>query len=266
MANITGNTRVFAILADPVHQVRTPQMLNRRFEESGVDAVLVPMHVGPSELTRVVESFRFVRNFGGFIVTVPHKSSMAGLCDQLGATALACGCVNTVRRTEDGRLVGDVFDGTGFVEGLQAQGVGLEGARVLLLGAGGAAAAIALAIAQAGVARLAIANRTAERAEALVVRTREHVPEVDVKVGDGDPKGFDVVVNATSLGMREGDPLPLDVARLDPSTLVADVIMKPEMTPLLTAAAARGCPIHLGHHMLQSQVTLMTQFLLGDGD
>ncbi|MFA7437508.1 shikimate dehydrogenase [Castellaniella sp.] len=260
---ITGNTRLCAILADPVAQVRTPQALNDYFAAHGTDAVLVPIHVAPDHLEAVLQGLRHMQNLDGFVVTVPHKQAICALCDELGAAARAVGAVNTVHRTPDGRLLGDTFDGAGFVAGLRDQGHDPAGRRALLLGAGGAASSVAFALVEAGVARLTIANRTAAKAQRLVDILQRAWPAAEVRVGPADPADHDLVVNATSLGMRPGDPLPLDAARLRPGTLVAEVIMKPRETALLQAARARGCEIHHGHHMLAQQVALIARFLCG---
>lgn len=264
MSVITGATRLFGIVADPVSQVRTPLVLNAWFDREGLDAVLVPMHVPADGLPTVFEAFRKMRNLGGFIVTVPHKIAALGLCDEVSEAARAIGAVNAVRREEDGRLVGEMFDGLGFVNGLKSQGHDPAGRSVLLAGAGGAAAAIAHALARAGVGRLCIANRTAPKAEAIAQRVRAAAPGIEVTTaGAADPRGFDIVVNATSLGMKEGDALPLDASLLSPPTLVAEIIMKPEMTALLKAAEKQGCSIHLGKHMLDQQANLMGRFMTG---
>ncbi|TAN30800.1 MAG: shikimate dehydrogenase [Castellaniella sp.] len=259
---ITGNTRLFAILADPVAQVRTPQVLNEHFAAHGLDAILVPMHVASTDLEEVLSGLRRMKNLSGFVVTVPHKIAMASLCDELGPAARAIGSVNTVRRTVDGRLMGEMFDGAGFVGGLLAQGHDPDGKRVLLLGAGGAASAIAFALSGAGARRVTVANRTRAKAETVVEHVRRALPQADIAVGDADPRGYDMVVNATSLGMRPEDPLPMDVSGLEPRTLVAEIIMKPEVTPLLEAARQRGCTVHYGRHMLDCQVVLMVRFML----
>lgn len=261
---ITGNTRLCMILADPVAQVRTPQVLNDYFAAHDVDAVLVPVHVSADELAEVVAGLRRMRNLAGFVVTVPHKTAMASLCDELGPAGRAIGSVNAVRRTADGRLLGDMFDGAGFVAGLRSQGNDPADWRVLLLGAGGAASAIAFALAEAGARRVTIANRTRAKAQVVVERVRRAFPQADVTVGDADPRDHDMVVNATSLGMRPEDPLPVDVGLLQPDVLVAEIIMKPELTPLLDQARQRRCPIHYGRHMLDRQVDLMARFMLAD--
>lgn len=263
MCVITGNTKLFGIVADPIGQVRTPQVLNAYFEREGVDAVLVPMHVGSEDLATVFEGFRKIRNMAGCIVTVPHKSDALHLCDEVSDSARAIGAVNTVRREADGRLVGTMFDGRGFVDGLKSEGHDPASRSVLLLGAGGAAAAIAHALAQAGVARLSIANRTHAKALAMAEQVNASVPGISVDAVPADPRGYDIVVNATSLGMKKDDALPLDASLLSPSNLVAEIIMKPEMTALLQAAQERGCRIQLGCHMLHHQTRLMGRFMMG---
>ena len=261
MSDISGRTRLFAIVADPVGHVRTPEVFNARFAARGADAVLVPLHVDAAGLPAAFAAFRGMKNLGGVVVTVPHKTAALALCDEVSETARAVGAVNTVRREPDGRLVADMFDGEGFLAGLRSQGIEPEARRVYLAGAGGAANAIAFGLARAGVARLTIANRTARRAEELVARIRARYPRLDAGVGGPNPAGHDLVVNATSLGMREGDPLPLEAGGLAAGATVAEIIMKPERTPLLLEAARRGCRVHLGRHMLDCQIELMARFM-----
>ncbi|SDE99917.1 shikimate dehydrogenase family protein [Limimaricola pyoseonensis] len=262
---ISGTTRLFAILADPVGHVRTPQALNARFAEAGQDAVLVPCEVGPDALEETVRGLRNVRNLGGLVVTVPHKTEIARHCNALSERARLAGAVNVVRREADGRLFGDLLDGAGFVAGLSAAEVELEGRSVFLAGAGGAASAIAFALAEAGAARLTVANRSEAKARALLQRLQSAFPAVAVEAGH-DPQRHDIAVNATSLGLKPDDPLPFDPADLSPGTLVAEVIMQPEETPLLAAAAARGLPTHLGRMMLEGQLRQMMAFLLPEAE
>ncbi len=261
MSEITGRTRVFAIVADPVGHVRTPMVFNARFAAKAIDAVLVPLHVGPDGLADVFRAARGLKNLGGLIVTVPHKSAAVALCDEVSEMARAIGAVNTIRREPDGRLVGEMFDGPGFLAGLRQEGIEPRGRAVLLSGAGGAANAIAFVLAEAGVARLTIANRTVAKAEELAARVRRRYPAIDVAAGAADPTGHELVVNATSLGLDQGDALPVDVERLTPEMIVAEIIMIPERTPLLREAARRGCRIHLGKHMLDTQIELMARFI-----
>ncbi|MEP9376126.1 shikimate dehydrogenase [Aquabacter sp. CN5-332] len=261
MAEITGTTRLFGILADPIHHVRTPQAMNALAHERGYDGVLVPFHASPEDLAGVVAGLRLLRNLGGFIVTVPHKTAMLALCDEVSENARRIGAVNTVRREADGRLVGEMLDGPGFVGGLIANGIAPRGKRVYLAGAGGAASAIAFAFADAGVARLTLANRTRAKVEELKARIAEAYPAVPVEIGTDDPSGHDIVVNGTSLGLKAGDALPFDASRLTPDQIVAEVIMQPEETAILAAAKALGCRTHPGRPMLLSQLALMGDFM-----
>ncbi|HSD53001.1 MAG TPA: ThiF family adenylyltransferase, partial [Burkholderiales bacterium] len=164
------------------------------------------------------------------------------------------------RRTVDGRLQGDMFDGEGFVRGVARKGRRIAGARVLVVGAGGVGSAIAASFAAAGVAELALYDKSAASAVALGERLRAHYPVLAVATGAKDPAGFDIVVNATPLGMKDGDPLPIDVARLDPATFVGEVVLKEEMTPLLRAARDKGCAIQVGTDMLFEQIPAYLEF------
>ena len=251
ITQISGTTRVFAILADPIHHVQTPQAMNRLFSSMGLDQVLVPFHVSPSDLERVVNGL------DGFIVTVPHKTAIVDLCDSVSEAARLVGAVNVVTRTCDGKLHGEILDGEGFVSGLRQAGIELEGRAVYLAGAGGAANAIAFALAASGIGWLTIANRSREKATSLVDRLAKAFPDLQVTVGTSDPSGYDLVVNGTSLGLKEGDPLPCDVTLLTADQVVAEIIMKPVITPLLAAAQKVGCRIHEGLPMLLCQIELM---------
>jgi shikimate dehydrogenase len=261
MTPITGKTRLFGILADPIHHVQAPQRLNEHFAAIGFDGAMVPMHVRPDNLAAVVAGLRGMENLGGLVVTVPHKTAILALCDEASDVTRKIGAANVVRREADGRLVATMLDGEGFVRGLKGEGRQVEGRSAYLAGAGGAANAIAFSLVQAGVSRLTVGNRTAAKAEDLRQRVLALYPSADVRVGTADPSGHDLVINATSLGLRAGDALPLDVARLAPEQLVCEVIMQPKETALLLAARQRGCDIHYGAPMLASQVALMAEFL-----
>lgn len=262
MPAVTGATRIVGIVADPIAHVRTPEVMNARFAEQGVDAVVVPMHVSAEGLQSAWRGLRELRNLSGLIVTVPHKTQVPALCDELGENARLVGAANAIYRRADGSMLGEMFDGLGFVEGLRREGRDPAGQDVLLIGAGGAASAIAFALAQAGVARLAVANRSRDKAQRLVEQLTLAFPQVQAEVGEASGAGHDLVINGTSLGLGPQDPLPLDPETLDPTTTVAEVIMRPARTRLLEAAAARGCPTHEGLHMLQAQLDLLARFVL----
>lgn len=258
---ISGHTKVFGILADPIAHVRTPQVFNAFFQAHGIDAVLVPFHVAPADLPSVWEGLRGLKSLAGLIVTVPHKPTAATLCNRLEPAARLIGASNTIRHEADGTFTGTMFDGIGFVAGLRAQGHEPAGKRAVMAGAGGAGSAVAFALAEAGVASLTIVNRSRAKAEALAARIAAAFPGVPVAAGDGDLAGVDIVVNTTSLGMKPDDPLPLDLANLEPHAVVAEIIMKPEETAILAASRARGNAIHHGRHMLDQQIRLMAEFM-----
>jgi shikimate dehydrogenase len=258
---ITGRTRLFGVIADPIGHVRACEVFNPVFAARGIDAVLVPLHVPAGALRHALDGFRALGNLGGILVTIPHKESVLDLVDEVGAQARLVGAANIIRRDADGRLAAENFDGLGFVAGLRRAGQEVSGRRVLLVGAGGAGKAIACALAEAKVETLLVANRTPTRAEDLAARVKAAYPSVDVRAGPNDPSGFDIVVNATSQGLHPGDAPPFAVDAVAPEATVAEIIMKPERTPLVAAAAARGLRVHLGRHMLDAQVPLMTRFL-----
>ena len=198
-----------------------------------------------------------MQNVVGFGVTLPHKHAVHDLCDSLDPLAARLQAVNVVRRERDGTFRGYQFDGRGFVRGLEREGHALEGRDALIVGAGGAAVAIAFALAEAGVAAITVANRTAAKAEALVHLVNGAIGRPVAHVGPAEPRPGQLVVNATSLGLGEGDALPLATDRLDDTMLVAEVVAQPETTRLLEAAAGRGAAAHSGLHMIHGQIDLI---------
>jgi len=256
---ITGTTRLFGIIGHPIGHVRVPMTFNERFARDRIDAVSLPFDATAAHFDAAVRGLQALENVAGFVVTAPHKQAMVALCDEVVGEARLVGAVNTVRREPDGRLVGDLFDGRGFVQGLLACGHAVQGRRVFLCGAGGAGNAVAFALARAGVAALTIHNRTVARADDLADRVARAYPACDVRSGPKDPRGFDIVANATSVGLHEGE-MPFEVDRLAPGTLVTEVIMKPEKTALVLAAEACGLPAQQGRHMLEHQMDLIFDF------
>ena len=258
---ITGRTCIYVHLAHPSAHVRTPQTFNRAFRKRDIDAVAVSIVVTPADLPNLVRGLKGWRNLGGIGVTMPHKAPVAALCDEVVGIARLVGTVNAIRREPDGRLVGANTDGSGFLAGLSQAGYDPAGKRVLLVGVGGAGTAIAFSLAQAGTREITLANRTAAKAEIIAVRIAEAFPGTKAGVGAADPTGFDIVVNATPLGMGATDPLPLDVSKLAAETVVAEIIMKPERTRLVEEAEQRGCRLHLGLPMLTCQIEEVITFL-----
>lgn len=259
---ITGRTRIYGILADPIYHVKTPQVMAEVFRHHGLDAVLIPFHVKSEGLATLVQGLSAMENFGGFIATVPHKPAMLEICEGITDEARHIGAVNCVRREADGRMIGTMLDGIGFVVALKnVTGFDPAGKAAFVAGAGGAACAIAFALAGAGVRRLTIANRTVDKAEALVGRLRKVHPSLQFSTDTRSVADHDLVVNGTSLGMKPEDAQALDFSLLSPDQVVADAIMDPVMTPLLSAAEAKGCRIQRGLPMLQCQIELMARHM-----
>jgi len=254
MTRISGKTRILFILGDPVAHIIGSALLNEHFAERSIDAAVSPLHVAPANLPNVLATLRILRNVAGFGVTIPHKIAVLDLLDTVGERGRMVGAVNFVRRNPDGTLHGDNVDGLGFVGGLIAAGVRIRGARVLQAGAGGAGRAIAFAMAEAGAAELTIVNRSTDKARDLAAAVGRAYPACRTVVGDHDASICDIAINTTSLGMKNGDGLPLDASSLPPEAIAAEVVMTPEVTPFLAAAMARGCRTVPGKAMLLAQL------------
>jgi len=257
---ITGETALIAHLGYPTKSFKAPMIYNPYFESIGVNAVVVPMGVKPENYTQAMEALFTLTNIAGALVTMPHKVATVALMDELSTTAQIAGACNAIKRRDDGALVGDMFDGEGFTRGVLRKGHALKGASALVVGAGGVGSAIAASLAAGGVARLGIFDPHAPSADGLAGRLAKHYPRLALEVGNKDPRGYNIVVNATPLGMNPGDPLPFDVARLESRTFVGEVVMKEEMTPLLHEAQARGCAFQIGTDMLFEQIPAYLEF------
>ena len=253
---VNGATRLYGTIGDPVRQLRLTGIMPQVFAAVGANAVWLPFEGGPGLLEPMVQAVGRMRNLGGFTVTTPHKAAIVPLLGGVSRRALAAGSVNLVKRDTDGRVVGDVVDGLGFVQGLEAMGHRVRGASVWLVGLGDVGGAIAAALCEAGVGRLVVSELNEQRAEAALVRLSRFYPDVPVTSADIPPKGIHYAINATSLGLRPDDPLPFDPVILDTDVLVAEVIMSPAETPLLLRARTHGRRIHHGRHTLDHQVPL----------
>jgi shikimate dehydrogenase len=257
---ITGKTKVIAHLGYPTESFKAPMIYNPWFEAKGIDAVVVPLGVKPQDYDEVLRPLFRVTNLHGALVTMPHKIATTRLVDELTVTAKIAGSANAILRRPDGSLVGDMFDGAGFVRGVATKGKAIAGARALVVGSGGVGCAIAASLAQAGVSALGVFDAAPAVAQALADRLRAHYPSLEIATGTPDPSGYDIVVNATPLGMKPGDPMPIDVDRIAPTTFVGEVVMKEEFTPLLRAAKAKGCQVQVGTDMLYEMIPAYLEF------
>ncbi|MEY4882846.1 MAG: hypothetical protein RIS34_700 [Pseudomonadota bacterium] len=257
---INGKTEIIAHIGFPTHAFKAPMIYNPWFESAGVNAIVVPMGCQAQDYPVFLRAIFKLTNIRGALITMPHKVSTVGLLDEVLPTAAIAGSCNAVRLGPDGRLQGDMFDGEGFVRGVLRKGLKLQGASALVVGSGGVGSAIAASLAAAGVASLSLFDVHAASALGLADRLRQHYPALQVQTGSSDPAGFDLVVNATPMGMNAGDPMPMDVSRIAPSTFVGEVVMKTEMTGFLGAAKARGCAVQVGSDMLFEQIPAYLEF------
>jgi len=257
---IDGHTELIAHLGHPTHSFKAPMIYNPYFESIGVNAVVVPMGCRPESFPQVLRGLFTLDNLRGALITMPHKVSVVALLDEVTPTVRVAGACNAVKLDAAGRLVGDMFDGEGFVRGLRRKGMRLAGARVLVVGCGGVGCAIAASLAAAGVGAITLHDVDGAAMAGLAARLRQHYPAIQVMTGSNDPEGMDLVVNATPLGMNPGDPLPIDIERLRPGIFVGEVVMKTEMTAFLTAARARGCPVQVGTDMLFEMIPAYLEF------
>jgi shikimate dehydrogenase len=258
---ISGSTRLIALVGDPIGAVRSPQLLNGLFARERRDAVCFALHVPTEALATVFAGLKAIRNLDGILVTMPHKRAALDLVDALHDTAACVGALSIVRREPGDRWVAANFDGLGCVLGMRWDGIDPGGRRVLLVGAGGAGRAIAFAVAQAGGSTLTISDHDEAAARRLAEAVRIAVPQCRTRPGVADPRGHDIVINATPLGMQASDPLPIDPNRLDEGAAVVDIVTKSDPTPLRVEAGRRGCRVQGGSAMHEGQAVYAARFL-----
>ncbi len=255
--SIHGSTDLYLIPGDPVTNVRAPRMFNAVFARCGIDAVMVPVQVPVRDIAVFMRTAFLARNLRGMVIGPPHKPRVLDMLDGYSVFGRVARSVNAVRRTADGQLEGDLFDGEGFTEALDHFGIPYRGKRVLVLGAGVSAAAIGLALADGGTvdgaAQIAFFDPVAGRAAGLAAQLDSYFDAEVAAADTNDPAGYDVVVNATPLGLRPDDALPCDVGRLDGHAAVFDILLRGQPTPLVRAARARGLHAQPGFEMLVQQ-------------
>jgi shikimate dehydrogenase len=257
---ISGTTTLIAHVGYPTYAFKSPLIYNPWFEKNGIDAVVVPMGVKAGEYPEFFKYLFKLTNIRGALITMPHKVTTTRLVDEVTPTVQIAGAANAVLLRDDGTLLGDQFDGAGFVRGVERKGFARADKRALVVGNGGVGSAIAASLAAAGVSALGLFDPSKEASESLAARIDEHYPQIRIDTGSSDPQGYDVVVNATPLGMNDGDPLPMDVDRIAPDTFVGEVVMKQQITPFLQAARDKGCRIQVGTDMLFEQIPAYLEF------
>lgn len=260
LAHIKGTTRLYGLLGDRLTTARSPELLNQLFIEKRTDAVCIPFQVEADDLSAFVTGARVVKNLSGVLVTMPHKQRIVPFVDELHPTARQVGALNVIRCDDEGRWVGAIFDGLGCVLGMHWEGNHPANKSILLVGAGGAGRAIGFAVGSAGARSLAIFDVDERRAEDLADSVAA-ATGCHTRVGAPDPHGYEIVINATPLGMKSDDPMPVDAGRLEPGSIVVDIINSPDPTPLCRAARARGCRTQSGRPMHEGQAVYALRFL-----
>lgn len=256
----TGKADVFVMLAHPVGHAKSPGVFNEIFEEKGLDSLMVPMSCRPEDFDTFWAGLTAAENVRGVIISVPYKAAVFEKCNGGHDRAVRVRSANSVRRNPDGTWFADNFDGVGFIDGLNEGGHVIKGKRILQVGAGGAGASLTYCLAEAGAAEIRLCDVDVARAEALAALVRQQFPACRIEVGTADPTGMDMAINATPMGLKPTDPLPMDVSKLTPEMTVVDIIMEPAETPLLVAAKKLGCRIQPGRPMMDHQVAAMAKF------
>lgn len=265
LAKLDGSTRISVIIGTPIVQVRSPEGITRELQRRGLNALLVPLELAAKDVPALVDALALSPSIDGIIVTVPHKEIAATCCQALTPRAQFLGAVNVMRRTPTGGFLGDHVDGESLRLALADAGVELAGARALLIGCGGAGAAIGLAVLEAGVAALALADTQGQRSEALRSKLARRFPDREIATASdaSTAKRAHIVINASPVGMRPDDPSPIDVSWLRPDMAVADATTPPGDSALIIAARRLGCRTVDGRTMFSAGIGLLTDALVG---
>lgn len=259
---LNGETRLIPIIGDPIIYAKSPEWMSETFSARGENCLCVPMQVRKPDLGPVLAGLSIVPTVVGLLVTMPHKGEIFRHCATVSDRSRLLEAVSVMRRNPDGSWHGDILDGKSFVQAQINHGARVPGARALLLGAGGAGSAIGIAFIEAGLGELVIHDVDAGRAESLAQKLGG-LGQTRIATGPADPTGFDLVCNATPLGMAEGDPLPLDPALLRAEMFVGDVIAGHGETPLLRAAHEAGCRTANGDHMVEAVLDITADYFFG---
>jgi shikimate dehydrogenase len=260
--HIDGKSQLFPIIGDPIVYVRSPERLSEGLSARGYNGICIPMHVAAEALPAVMAGLDVVPNIRGLLVTMPHKFTAFEYCTTASETASLFKVVSVMRRNDDGSWHGDMLDGLAFVKAQRDGGAQFSGKNALLIGAGGAGSAIALAAVRAGVAKLTIHDVDDARAK-LLADLLSGYADARVEAGPANPAGYDLMFNATPLGMEAGDPPPIDPSLLNASMFVGDVIAGHGETPFLKAARDQGCKTVGGDQMVEAVQEMMLDFMMG---
>jgi len=261
---IRGSTALVGIVGSPIAQVKSPENFNTWFAGHGQNLAMLPIDLQEQSLDAFLATLRGWQNLRGCVVTVPYKQLLATRLDAVSERSAALRSVNVIRREADGRLVGDIVDGEGFLNAARRHRFEPRGKRALVVGSGGVGSAIAYSLCQGGVSRLTIADLSAERVESLCALLRQAFPDIAIGGDHASLADFDLVVNASPVGMGDSGELPLPESLLETLSkhcLVADVVTSPEITPLLALARRMGCTVQSGPEMARAQLGNLGHFM-----
>ena len=268
MTKINGQTRIVGVIGDPVQHSRSPQMHNAAIVERKLDYVYVPFHVRSGELQEAIEGFKAL-NVLGVNVTIPHKQTVMPILDDVSHEATLIGAANTLIFC-DGRVSGDNTDAQGFLRAMTEEGIDIPvGGSAVVLGAGGAARAVVVALALSGLGLITVANRTGWKAiqfeKDLATISETEISAVDLASNQLNSaiRSADLLVNTTSVGMQETDQLLIDPDALNPGTIVYEIVYTPPETPLLRVAREKGCQTIGGIGMLVHQGAIAFEKWIG---
>jgi shikimate dehydrogenase len=257
---ISGRTRIFGIVGDPIEQVRSPEMISAEFVSRGLDALMIPIHVLPADFDACLAQLKRVQNLDGLVFSIPYKRAAIALADDLGAHARTIGAVNALARRPQGRWSGEIFDGMGCVEAFRRRGYAIAGQRLMLIGAGGAGAAIGVAMAHEHPRSMRLYDVDAKRGADLAASIRTVDASIEIAVGEPITAGIDILLNASPVGMLSDPRTPVDVSSIEAGIIVFDAIVKPEPTKLLALAEQRGCRTVFGREMMRGQISRIVDF------
>ena len=260
---VSGRTRIFGIVGDPIERVRSPEMFSAEFVRRGLEALMIPIHVLPADFAACIAQLKRVQNLDGLVFTVPYKQAAIGLADTLGPQARTVGAINALVRQPDGVWMGDMFDGLGCVAAFQWRCYPLLGQRLTLIGAGSAGSAIGVALAHENPRSIRLHDRDQARADDLAAKIRSINPAIEVTTGEPLIRDIDILLNASPVGMLSDPRMPVDISAISPDIIVFDAIVKPERTHLLALAQERGCRTITGREMIRGQMFRLADFFSG---
>ena len=257
---VNGKTRVYAIVGDPIEQVRSPEMVTWEMQKRDHNAVLIPMHIARDEFDTVMPQIMRMRNLDGLIFTIPFKAQAIALAKTLGPQASQIGAINALKKHSNGAWSGEIFDGMGCVEAFKQRGITLQDKRLQLIGLGGAGSAICVALAYEKPKLLRLFDINAQTTERMAKMVNTISPQTVVEVGLPLAEGIDILLNASPVGMLSDARLPLAVEQFKKELIVFDAIVMPENTPLLSLAQDCGCQVVRGREMMLGQISKIVDY------